>query len=829
MTALSLPDTLVADITNGRVNLFLGAGASHGSTRAGGEPVPQSDALISLIAENFGKVFDKDDRLPDITGFLNTIGLGDSLSTFLRSTYLNCEPSPSIVRITSHFWPKIYTTNVDDTVTRAFSRTSTRLRTFIMRDPIVDFNLPERLTYLIHLHGSAAAIEQGIIFSRHDYVNAQINITPWYDQLSNDFFLGKFIFCGTKLDEPVFDYILEKKKPSFPSEEIHGYLVTPNLSAAKAAVLEANGILHVPGTVEQLADWLDMQFPRPLRADDVLEARYPDLFQMSRKNQGDITQILGRLKDVTVVGELRHTAATYSPLTVRSFYRGAKPSWDDLLDGVPAQLGHYSALQQNVDTLISGKNRALIVLGPAGSGKTTAIKTAALAFSKRPDLTVLSLDTSFPDFELTIQAISQVIRKNALVCFDGVDSVSGDLARIIDNRLYENVKFLLSERRNIWNERTSSQIGAGYTIFPIDRISKSDAALIREKLEMYGPFSKLARLKQDEQVSRIYDRSERQLLIGMLEATSEKGFENIIRSDFAAVEKEELRFLVTLTALATFHRMGLPAHLAHAAFGSRFGSYPKAHHFNSLAGIVILSKNELIARHPLYSQVLLEQIANPLEVTEALEHLLIAFAKYGTPIPVKSRELAPLFIRLARHRFVNAVLHGKRDAVIGLYERIEKAFSADGHFYLQFGLAHRAFGEHDEAMAKIETSVRIYNSFNARHAQAKQKIIFACQMNSRVLAEPLFEEAKTELELLDRTDRGIGMYPLVTLAEGEIDFTSVFFGREQAALVADSYSTKIANRLSQDPGNERLKRCRDKINYFKREGVISLFESDDVV
>jgi len=792
--------------------------------------VPQSPELIKLISSHFSVTFDPDDRLPDITGYLNTKGQGEQLLHFLESIYLNCRPSDAILRITSHFWPKIYTTNVDDTAKQAFSTNNVRSKTFVMRESIVDFNLPERLTYLIYLHGFAGALQSGIVFSRQEYVNAQIDITPWYDQLANDLFLGRFIFCGTKLDEPVFDYILEKKRRAFRSgEDVRGYLVTPRLSTAKAAVLEANGILHIPGTVGDLADWLDSKFPSRLRPEDVLEARYPELFNLSRQNESDLTSLLGRLKDVTAVGELRHSAAPQSSLQVRDFYRGAKPTWDDLLDGVPAQLGHYTALQKSVEALLAGKNRALIALGPAGSGKTTAIKAAALSLSKRPHLTVLALDTSFPDFELTIQAVSQVIRGNVLICFDGVDSVAKELAHIIENRLYENVKFLLSERRNIWNERTSSIVKSGYSIFAIDRINKTDAALIRDKLEKYGPFSKLARLKVDEQVSRIYDRSERQLLIGMLEATSEKGFENIIRSDFADVQSEELRFLVTLTALATIHRMGLPTHLAHAAFASRFGSYPKGHHFNSLAGIVIITRNELVARHPLYSQVLLEQIANPDQVSEALEHLLIAFAKYGTPIPVKSRELAPLFIRLARHRFVNAVLHGKRDAVVGLYERIEKAFAADGHFYLQFGLAHRAFREHDEAMSKIETSVRIYDSFNARHALAKQKIIMACQMKSRALAQPLFDEAKAQLESLDRTDRGLGMYPLVTLAEGEIDFTSVFFGRDQAAVVADRYSSQISKKLSQDPGNERLKRCRDKIKYFMREGTITLFEPDDIV
>lgn len=826
--ALGLPEELTVEIRQGRVNLFLGAGANHGSTQRNGDAIPQSQQLIKLVESKVGVTFDDDDKLPDVAGYLHTQKLTSQFYTLLQELFLGCKPSEELKRILSNFWPKIYSTNIDDAVDSIFSERRTPHSKFVLNAPIVDYQIADRSTSLIYLHGHAEKLEDGIIFSKRDYINTQLNITPWYDQLSSDLFLSKFIFVGTKLDEPVFDHVFERKRPSFDKVETVGYLVVPKLSAAKAAVLAENGIIHIPGTLADLADWLDLHFDKPVTANEVVESRYPELMALG-KEQGDVLGLVNKLKDVTIVNDIKHSPAVYAPLQVRDFYRGSKPTWDDIVDGVQAELGHFAALDASIEALFTGSNRALVVLGPAGSGKSTTLKAAALRFARRTGQRTFSLDSSFPNFEETIKALSSVVSSAALVFYDGVDIISRDLSAIIDDKRYENIKFVFSERRNIWNERTSSAVRTGYGLFNIDRITEADASLIRDKLEKYGPFSKLARLKPEDQVARIYDRSQRQLLMGMMEATSERGFENIIRSDYASIIDPELKFLVILVALATIHRMGLPSPLAHAAFAYQFNRYPKAHHFNGLAGIVLSQRNELVARHPLYSQILLEQIAKPSEVQAALEALLLAFAKYGTPIPIRAKALGPLFTRLVRHRFVNAVLRNRRDLVIGLYERIEKAFSADGHFYLQYGLAHRAHREHAEAFSKIEASARIYDSFNARHALAKQRIILACLCPSRLTAEPLFLEAKKELEALDRADRSIGMYPLVTLAEGHLEYLSIFFGREETLKAADQYVIKINKKISSDPGNERLKKCRENINVIKNGGSIVAFDADDVV
>ena len=78
-------------------------------------------------------------------------------------------------------------------------------------------------------------------------------------------------------------------------------------------------------------------------------------------------------------------------------------------------------------------------------------------------------------------------------------------------------------------------------MYHLDRIRQSDVDPVLEKLERFGPWTRLEQMTITERRKELFEKSSRQLLIGLLETTSGIGFTQIIRRDYAEIGSEEHR------------------------------------------------------------------------------------------------------------------------------------------------------------------------------------------------------------------------------------------------------------------------------------------------
>ena len=86
------------------------------------------------------------------------------------------------------------------------------------------------------------------------------------------------------------------------------------------------------------------------------------------------------------------------------------------------------------------------------------------------------------------------------------------------------------ESQHVWVDRLRGKFQQVNLVeYHIDTISRPDVDRILSKLRQWGPWTKLAKLSKREQHRVLFDRSRRQLLIGLLEATQGIGFEEIIK------------------------------------------------------------------------------------------------------------------------------------------------------------------------------------------------------------------------------------------------------------------------------------------------------------
>jgi hypothetical protein len=94
-------------IENGRLILLLGAGASSTSLDKNGDPLPSSDALCQLIAEEAGWSY-ANEPLSTVYGAAQKV-LGVRLTYLLEEKYKHCQPSPEYLTIARYPWVRIYT------------------------------------------------------------------------------------------------------------------------------------------------------------------------------------------------------------------------------------------------------------------------------------------------------------------------------------------------------------------------------------------------------------------------------------------------------------------------------------------------------------------------------------------------------------------------------------------------------------------------------------------------------------------------------------------------------------------------------------------------
>ena len=85
----------------------------------------------------------------------------------------------------------------------------------------------------------------------------------------------------------------------------------------------------------------------------------------------------------------------------------------------------------------------------------------------------------------------------------------------------KHICIVASERLNIWNRRVKATIEPFTSrTFSLAKIQKADASKILEKLEKFGPWTRLQPMTPEQRIEEIYKKADRQLLIGLMEATT---------------------------------------------------------------------------------------------------------------------------------------------------------------------------------------------------------------------------------------------------------------------------------------------------------------------
>ncbi len=808
-------------IENGNLTLFLGAGASKGCKTKDGKALLDGWELAKALAEFGGMEYDDEDLSIVYSAVKHKMQA--RLGPFLESKFRHVTPSDEYYALAEYAWRRIYTLNIDDGLDQALIRRSRQnIEIALASDSVKNQDqMFSRLDY-IKLNGSVDRLAQGVIFSPAEYATATGTKLPWYEQSAVDFISTQFLFIGTKINEPLLKFHIERYKEVHGSSPGVSYVITPSATEITKNDLRTYNVEHIAATLSDFITWLRATFRTPPAPLTVAIANIPQLATMvlgsgTRKH-------LDLFDDITLIkrGLLVAAGGSSQSGSIRDFYKGFYPTWEDILNEVPAELEILSEVVDSVTPLTAGQPIRCIV-GPAGSGKSTLLMQAALKISERPGWAVYHINEPLQKFPASLRAIEDSCGddiSHILLVIDNLDSFANDILEFRPST-GSRIRFLCAERHNIWSSRTHYKLKHLEADPLIVRdFTKIDAINILSKLEKFGSWTRLGKMAPEKRIEELMVRARQQLLIALLEATAGIGFQKIIETDYQHLSSDDERVLVVIVGLATLHRTAATIELVNRAL-FQLGLLRKGPQLlNNLVGIVYQAKDKLSVRHPMYISHLIENVIDPLQIHRAVKAVLGAFSKYQAPVmkSMSKKELR-IYKGIINYKFLHRALHGKYDLIIGLYKSVEKDFEHDGLFWLQYGLAHRGFREQTLALEKLRMAYDAYPMAHTEHALAQQLLIIAPTLASAQTAMEYLDEAKTMLLRLDSEIDSDDVYPIATLAIGHVRVIRKFQGDAVARELAGTYANELSIRMRKAGGDTVLRGIWEKLAKYSSSGV----------
>lgn len=823
---------ILAAIRRGRAVLVLGAGASKTSKNRFNKDVALGKELAGLLAAEAGITYNgeplKSVLAACVPGILSRVRFHE----ILQQQYQEIVPSKELKSLLNFSWKRLYTWNIDDSI-EAVPHSVQRRRYYngMIDKAFTDHGL-ETLP-VVHLHGDAAKPEHELIFTESEYNKALIGGRHhWYRQLAQDYVSSVPIFIGSQLEEPILSLELDRARPIEGEPLGQAFLVSPDEpSQIQLLDMKSRQIVYLRGTLAEFDEFLRSELGVSYRpADIALALSNFAASTVKTHHLSDSAAILATYIFEHRYAEALADAAGYLPevkdAASRKFLEGAPPSWRIAVSDTPVWLSQTDDLLKFVKRSIFDRERIAMVVGQAGSGKSTALMQALLRYSRDHDnAPIYEIRGEVPSLRAAVQLLSNTVNSEHIIvyiadAFAFGDSFGEDLLSIPAGRM----TFFSSARTGEWNSRLKRQLSGNGKSLKFERFVQGDYQPLIDRLLKYVPSPALLRMTAAERRERL-GQSKSQLLIALKETTYAEAFTDVITKEFEGLASLDEQKLLLICGLGSLSRAGIDPGAAREAYEKSGAHLPFEDAMNSLDGIVVKQANgRLSARHELYVRHIFESVADVSEIMSAISSVLETFTKYNHPI-VKNvaRFDSILFRYLLSHNFLKeiAVSHGAVREGLKVYERFDLSFQLDGHYWLQFGQYLSEIGDHDDAMDMFDKSIQAYpeNEF-ALHALADCQLkVAALKKSYDSQTRELIRKAVATLVAQDEAIGGPSdHYAIVTLANGHVGALVIHDQLPQAHEAAERYMARISKLRRANDDDLLTKAFERLLNFTTGQG-----------
>nr|WP_237400348.1 SIR2 family protein [Rhodovulum sulfidophilum] len=726
----------------------------------------------------------------------------EGLKRKLEEKFSETRPSKDLIDLFSFSWNRCYTLNYDDTV-EGIPRTgrAQRHKYYSGVEKVEESRGTDELQ-VVHLNGSMRKYEKGIVLTDKEFRSGIRRRNPWYEKCASDYASKTFLFVGTELDEPIFKAYVEELEDV--SSFARSFLITPSdvASRDKEDLRDLN-ITHKKASLNDLVQWLQRH-----------ESEVSD-------ETSTTDDVLIEVGSPTWISKNIDKSAMAEARLKRGFYSGLYPTWQCVASDWPAHISVISSCLHELEGYLEGENPGLcVIVGQAGSGKTTSIMSSLYSLSKRSDCRVFEfLGGGIDDLESALRnlKISASSGTSSIVWIPDIQIYADEVERISRLCKSSGCAIVGELRSSDWAGRFFRKHRMVDRVINIGKLKSSDYDTLARAIQDFATAPEFRKLSRKDQISQLKS-SNAQLLILMLEATKQRPFEEIIESEYFSIEDEDAKSFLCIVSLITMTRSRLSISDYHA-ITSQFGLRSSlAVCLAQLEGIVEISaQGKLIGRHESYLNHIVGSTASLGTVYDACLAVFRSFTIYEVPYVINAGKVKGNILKfMMRGQFLLQIFRGDAELASRLYEELEYDFQSDGHYWLQRGKFYRSMNgveSQEVALRFLNRSVEAYDNSYSRHSLAQQKLIYcSCFSGPTAYLEALMAEGVAELkrQVITRSDAE-DEYPLVALAMAHPKALIAWGKIEDAKRVCRDYYSQLSEMDKRMPYEDR--EVRDAMRY----------------
>lgn len=686
---------LLRALGQNKVVLFLGAGFSQQARNQHGNPLPSGRELAGLIWNFLGYDGDYDfTPLPEMYEALLTSGKAYApIRNFLEDHLLCSEVPAEYSALTLPYWYRIYTTNVDDLVKQVYSKAiGVQLEIlFYPADDILERDQSLEKIQLLHLNGRLPCQPTEVTFSTRQYARGALVNQPLYEQFVRDYSTYPVIFVGTQLNEPLLWQYIEargKKATHIPEHRPKSFLIAPRISQPKQAQLEFYNVTPVKGTAFDFTNWIQNIASKLPSRIEVVRAAAPGLAEIIEGFSGSPSD----LRQIKMFGEcFAKVPSSCNVVGDRSmFLMGASPRWEDLFRGLDTPRTVTEEIFRYISALFGARDslHLIPILGSAGCGKSTILRRLGVRLIQAGRSVYFTRSERLPAPSVIRGALESIGGRTVLL-FDNSEVILSVLTTILQEvaSLDRPPIVVIASRTNDFDRLWGRFKGAAeIKEVHVPNLDREEIKKIIQILEENGLLGQLQGMSQSNRIREFEERAHKQILVAMREATSGRGFDEIIKDEFQRLVPEETKLLYLCVALATDAGYSIDK----GEF-VRFASVPPAEALElldrNLRDIIIYldQRNDmLMLRHQQIAEYVVGQSAPRPLLRDAYIRLLSVLASEIRGKTWRSRVFA-LYRDVVNHttiyrRFANDINEAR-----SIYNALSPYLQKDSQFWLQWG------------------------------------------------------------------------------------------------------------------------------------------------
>jgi len=661
---MNLPSHLLNEIKRGQVVLFLGSGATIGSSHPKNHWPPVGPKLAELLAAEFlgGKMADQPLAMVSELSIANSDQI--TVQAFIRDLFKDFSPADFHLKLPTFRWRAIFTTNYDLVIEEAYKNQPKRnqsLVPFISDADRIDDLVTSRddLPY-IKLHGCisrAQVLDPPLILTVDQYNDHRNGRSRLFDVLKDIGHERSIVFIGYSLQDANLRAILKELDKSGGTRPSY-YLIKPNVSDLETRLWEQKRISPLKGTLEEFVSAIELGIPEKIRG-LLSEADYSHPIETNfvvHEKMGEICINFFK-NDADYV----HVDMPIQEGSPEAFYKGFELGWYPIARGLDVKRGLIDTIL--ADVILPGVDESstgvefYAIKAEAGAGKTIFLRHLAWEASKEWKALCIFIRHYGKVNLNALQEIYRLTQKRLFIFIDEAADRATEIEKLIVEARKKKlpITVITAERINEWNmgcEYIDSFITEHYEL---NYLNKKEIIRLIELLTSHGSLGHLSELNPEQQLEEFEKRAGRQLLVALHEATEGLRFEEILEDEFHSIQPDRARAIYL--AICTLHRFGseVRAGIIYRRFGVAFTEFQEKF-FKPLEKVVQVGDHPFLnypfytARHPQIAEVIFNRVLKHPEdrfaqVSALLNTLNISYDsdKHAYRQLVKARSLLSMF------------------------------------------------------------------------------------------------------------------------------------------------------------------------------------------